>query len=379
MGFTLEKKTTDAQFPRTAGATSLSNDRLKIVYDRYKTDTPIPDGVTKVNFIFAHGSGMNKSVWSYHCKKLYELTQNFSNWRVDSIVSVDGATHGDSALLNKEKMGWTCDWCDGGRDLIQVVKHECNTSGDFTPGVDTRNILVGHSMGGFNALYAGFLEPNLFDSIVAAEPVIHYDAAFTGPFFKRIKKVGTLIKEEFPDMEAARHYYKHESFYKTLHPEVLNDFVEDSVFQDTDGKIKLKANKQAALATYYSVAHSGFRGMHCLLMLDMPFYHITGSDATWTPPMSVEFINEQVPKHLLETTEVEKGQHNLHAEMPDTFLDLVIKFADKRVKFIRSRKDNFPEVKYNNDREQIVRNLSKQLEVPDLETCFYYGHVRAKL
>lgn len=379
MGYFYEKKQTDAQFPRTAGATSLPSDRLKLVYDRYKTDKPIPEGVVKVNLIFAHGSGMTKSVWLYHAKKLYELTENSPTWRVDSIVNVDGATHGDSALVNREKIGWTCDWCDGGRDLIEVVKHESLTTGDFVPDSYTRNILIGHSMGGFNVLYAGYLEPNLFDSIISTEPVIHFEEMFTEFFWKRMKKVGKLIIEEFPSEEAAYKFYREESFYKTLRSDILDEFIRDSIFKDKDGKFKLKANRQQALATYLSVGHSGYRGMNILPLLEIPFYHIVGQEATWTPQFSVDYIREHVPEHLLETIEVEKGTHNLHAEMPDTFLKIVTDFVDKRVDFIGSRRNKFPEIAYKNNREEIVKNMTKELEIPDLEACFYYGTVRPKL
>lgn len=376
--YSLEKKTADGVFPRTNGSTILPTDRVKVVYNKFSPKVPVPANVTKVNLIFAHGSGMNKATWTYHIKKLYEQSQNNPNWKVDKVVAVDYFSHGDSAELNREKIGWTADWCDGGKDLIEVVRQEIATTGDFTPGGWSRNVLIGHSMGGFAVLWAGYLEPQLFDSIICIEPVIQYDQLVNEWFFKRMKKVGKYIENKYPSLEAAHKHLKKESFYNTMKKTVLDDFVDDELVVEKDG-VRVKAEKNHQIASYCGVAYSAEKGMAILSQLEIPFFHITGADATWTPRESVDWIREQVPEHLIEKADIAKGGHLVHGDQPLELVRLWSEFIDKRVKFIEEARKNFPEVKYGNDRRKIFDEQWKYMDTADVESLYHLRSVRAKL
>lgn len=376
--YSLEKKTADGVFPRTAGSTTLPTDRVKVVYNKFSPKTPVPADVTKVNLIFAHGSGMNKGTWTYHIEKLYEQSQRNPRWKVDKVIAVDYFTHGDSAELNRNKIGWTADWCDGGKDLIEVVKHEMATTGDFLPGGWSRNVLIGHSMGGFSVLWAGFLEPQLFDSVISIEPVIQYDQLVNEWFFNRMKKVGKFIENKYPSLEAAHKHLKKESFYNVMQKDVLDNFVDDELVHEKDG-VRVKADKKHQIATYCGVAYAAEKGMAILSQLEVPFFHITGAAATWTPRESVDWIRGEVPEHLLEVADIAKGGHLVHGEQPLELIRLWSYFIDKRVRFIEEARKEFPEEKYGNDRKKIFDEQWKYMDTADVENLYHFRNVRAKL
>lgn len=376
MSYTAEIKNTAAAFPRGAGSTVLPSDRLKVAYRRYKTSQPVPEGITKVNFIFAHGTGMNKSVWSYHIDQLYEMTKDSDDWRVDSVVSVDSASHGDSSLLNEGKIGWSFDWRDGAKDLINVVKHEMDSTGDFIPSTTTRNVLVGHSMGGFMVSYAGFLEPSLFDSLISIEPVLYFDPMFREFFLLRVKKLGKILNDEFPSREVAQAFYS-KSFYNVMDKRVLNDFANDELYEK-NGKFYTKASTKAQLATYLSALYCITVGQEALKNIQIPFLHVVGTKAMWNPPDAVEYIRSAVPQQFISTAEID-GDHLAHGDKVDDTVDLIRKFVDERVAFIKERAGEYPEVKYNNDRTAIFNNKWNEMLNGDTEKAVYFGTPRPNL
>lgn len=375
MSYTVEVKNTDGVYPRGVGSTILPTDTLKVAYRRYKTNKPVPEGITKINFIFAHGTGMNKSVWSYHIEQLYKLNEASSTWRVDSVVSVDDAGHGDSSLLNEGKIGWSCDWRDGGKDLINVVKHEMKQTGDFVPSSTTRNVLVGHSMGGYMVAYAGFLEPALFDLVVSIEPVLYYNEMYTEFFVTRMKKLSKMLRDEFPSENAARSFFE-KSFYKVMDKRVLDDFVSDELYSE-GGKVKTKAKVPAQLATYMSALYCVYPGQQALKSMEIPFLHVVGTQAMWNPPDAVEYIRSAVPEQFIETAELE-GDHLVHGDKVDETVELIKEFVDKRAKFIKDHKEYFPEVKHKNDRDAILKDKWAHMLDGDIERACFFATPRPK-
>lgn len=376
--FTVTTSTINALYPRSTGATHLPSDRLKLVYHKYKTTASIPDNVTKINLIFAHGTGMNKSVWKYHVEKFYEASATSKDWKLDSVVVPDAVGHCDSALLNKGKLGWSCDWRDGGKDLISVVKNEIDVTGDFVPGAYTRNILIGHSMGGYQVAYAGFLESVLFDSVVSIEPVLFYDQQYTEFFANRISKMSKMITDVFPNAEAANKWFKQISFYKTLDKRVLDDFVADELYEE-DGKVKVKSTNPAQIAAYLTAPYCVEKGMAVLPHIDIPFMHVRGMEAMWNPPEATDFIRESVKAELIEGVDVEGGDHLLHGTLLDETMKVLIGFVDRRAAWVKDHRGTFPEVKHNGDRAAIFESQWPFMMKGDVESSFYYATPRPKL
>lgn len=376
MSYTTELKTIEAAYPRGPGSTILPSDHLKIAYRRYKTSDPIPDGITKVNFVFAHGTGMNKSVWKYHIDQLYKLNKDSKVWRVDSVVSMDAAGHGDSGVLNQGKLGWAADWRDGAKDLIKLVKHEIDTTGDFVPSVTSRNVLMGHSMGGYMCAYAGCLEASLFDSAIAIEPVLHFDPIYKEFFVKRVNKLAKILVDEFPSRKAALTYFS-KSFYNVLDKRVMEDFVNDELYEK-DGKVYTKGSAKAQLATYVSAMYSIVYAQEALKNMEIPFLHVVGTQAFWNPPDSVEYIRSAVPERFIATADLE-GDHLVHGVLVDETVDLIRKFVDGRIGDITEKKDEFPEIKYGNDREKIFKSKWDEMIVGDVDKAVFFGRAKPNL
>lgn len=372
-----EKKRTEAYWPRGPGSSVSTTDKLEIVYLKASADKPAPKECTLVNFIFAHGTGMNKSVWKSHITDLYRRSESSNDWKVGSIISVDAAGHGDSGLLNKGKISWGSDWRDGAKDLITVVKHEISTTGDFLPSAYTRNIIVGHSMGGFHATFASFLEPALFDACIAIEPVIFIDEGAAPFFLARMKKIKKILKEEFSSKEEADAFFYKDSFYKVMDPKVITDFSDDEIYFE-DGKYKTKATIEAQLSAYLSAVYSIQFGQNILSLLEIPYLYITGDQAGWNSPNSDEHVQTCVPDHLLETVKIQ-GDHLVHALNVSRTVDEIYGFAARRVKFIEENRARCPEVEFTKNPGSKVRSMFQHMWKGDVGRAFRWDRPEPKL
>lgn len=352
MSYHKERKVADAAFPRSVGATTLPSDRLKVVYDKYKSTSAAPQGTTIINLVFAHGTGMNKSVWNVHIKKLFALSEK-SSWKLGSVITVDYVSHGDSGQLNSPYLGWFSSWLDGARDLITVVKHEMETCNDFVPSAYSRNIAIGHSMGGFLASYAGYLEPALFDSVIAVEPVLFYDHGHGPVFIKRVNRLALILRDDFASEEDAMTWFKKTSFYNVMEKDALDEFVGNEVVAQ-NGRYIAKTSVPAQMSSYISASLDVETGQYALKYLRIPYFHIIGNTAEWNPPEGVKFVRDSVPSHLLETADLD-GAHLVHVTNVQDTVDAIAGFINRRATFVTQNRLNFPEVRFNNDRKAIFK------------------------
>ena len=80
MSFSVEKKTTLAHPFRAPGSTLISSDQsnLKIVYNKYKTRSPLPNSTNQLryNFIFVMVLGLINQFGNIIFQKLYQLSQS---------------------------------------------------------------------------------------------------------------------------------------------------------------------------------------------------------------------------------------------------------------------------------------------------------------
>lgn len=374
--FTSQIKQTKAAWPRGAGSSIEPSDELQIVYRKYSATTPPLKDQIVVNLIFAHGTGMNKSVWAEHIRQLYDRSKS-TDWHLGNVLAVDCVSHGDSALLNKDKLGWGFDWRDGGRDLAQVVKYEGSTTGDLKPSPTTLNFLVGHSFGGFQCTYAAYLEPSLFSGCIALEAVLFVDEQFKELFLMRMQKVRKTIVDSFELMEDAINYYQKTSFYKTLEPQVLKDYVSDELYE-IEGKIKTKSSQEAQMATYNSAFFSLAFDQDVLKYLRIPYLHVIGTDAAWNLPQTIEFVQESVSPVLLESKEI-KGTHLMFGENLKDTLDTIQDFCQKRANFAKEHYRESPWLKYGGNRKEILKQMYPFILEGNYEKSFWYGRPNPKI
>lgn len=365
--FNVEKKETYGALGRAPGSTLRLNERVKIVYNKYSNKAlNSSDQRVKINLIFAHGTGMNKSVWSFHIKLLYEASRLAKDWVLDKVVSVDAASHGDSALRNAGKMGWVFRWDDGARDLISVVRHENDTTGDFINGMKAKTILIGHSMGGYMVTYASYLEPNLFDSAVAVEPVIYSDPSMFEKYLKLFSKIKGFIIDEFGDKDEVDEYFRSFSFFKTMRSEVLDEFIADEVMEvkdpDTgDVHYKAKTTSDLQFTAYISAMVSLLPMMQILPNLTIPFYNMACKTATWNPMEAPEYINATVPEDVIHPVWLEKGLHLVHGDFPEIVVNEFTKIFSERAKIAIELYPYYPEIRFKGQEDKIVDHYTGHL------------------
>lgn len=363
--YTVEKKIVDAHHPRYPGSTVLEDDRLKIVYNKFTTTIPPPEGKIRINIVFSHGTGMNKELWNYHIKKLYAISSNSpADWYLGSVVAFDCVSHGDSALINKEKLGWTYGWSDGARDLIKLVQHENNSCNDMLNNATSKTIIIGHSLGGHHVIMAGYWEPQMFDTIIPIEAVYYHNPKMVGKFTKLFVKIGAMLMDEFDSFEEFKSYYADMSFYKTLHPEVKKDLIENEYYTVFDPesqttKYRSKASKLSQFTTYISSAFSIEKSHNVVPFIETKICFIVGEKATWNPPESIPyFIEHAKPKSLLEHHIVKNGTHLVNGDLPDEMVSIFEGVIKKRSRSTIEENPFNPEIYYQGDRKKILEDRS---------------------
>ena len=387
MSFTKELKVTDAAYPRHPGGSLLVGQRLKICYNKYTANYAIPENQIAINLIFAHGTGMNKSLWNYHITKLFEIGAKSSTWKLATVVSVDAVNHGDSAIANQGKLGWSYHWPDFGRDIVLVVKHEQKLwAQTLENGISTRNIVIGHSFGGYGAAYASFLEPQLFDSLVLIEPVVYYnpDPKYQTKYAAIFRKIATMLLDTFDSMEDYETFFKKFSFYMNFHPSVLKDLMDDELYTVIDPvscvtKYKTKTSVESQVSVYVSSAIS-LQGIDKVLQqIPIPLTHIVGAAAKWNPPESVPSIRKNLG-NLWKTYDIEKGEHLVNGELPDETVGAIAEHISGRVDAVIRNKDYIPDLQYNHDPKKVFEaQYAKVLDGQIAESTTFEAPVRGKL
>lgn len=382
MSFTLEKKQAKAHPVRAKGATLLAEDanNLTIVYNKYKSNCPRPKPQSQLtyNLVFCHGTGFNKSIWNYHIKKLFQLSQSLQvPWFLDTVISVDAVGHGDSSLANSDKLGPVYTWDDGARDVIEVVQHEIRSTGDLKNDSNSRTVIIGHSMGGFIATYAAYLECTLFDSVIAVEPVLYGTPDNAAIYMKLFKKISGLILDTFDTEEDARYFFEKFSFTKLHNPEVLNDYMADEIYKtkNEEGKevYKIKCLKNLQVAAYLGSMMSLRKGMLALPELRVPFLHVIGSKARWNPPESISWVRGAVnPKFFAGGVDIINGEHLVNGEKPDEVVEIIKDFLTKRNEVLDKEKSNIPEVSLKGDTAALREQEFGKLLKGDLQDIYGY-------
>ncbi|CAG61030.1 uncharacterized protein GVI51_J08393 [Nakaseomyces glabratus] len=323
-----EVKTTAAVWPRSRNAVLNPDvDRLCVVYEVFTRCTGNGGSKKKkVNLVFCHGSGMNRAIWEYHADRIADLN---SNWVVDKIVVIDQVNHGDSALLNKGRLGLEFDWFDGARDICKVAEEEFNFMNNY-------NVIVGHSMGGFQTLAAVAHNPNLFQLAIVIEPVIIKDPSqlepkteylFFPPNFYRA--LTAKMTDNFDSMQEFEEFMEKKSFYVKVHPEIRKRLTEFEAIQRPDGSVVTKMKKVHNFMCYATDNTSAKRMVQLMPFIGIPVVSLVGASSRWTPPVNNEYVRTRIPN--CKEVSVANGDHLMNLEMPDTIVDYISKHISQYV------------------------------------------------
>lgn len=319
----------DAQFPRfnTNATIPPNSNELKIVCDHYKLRKPHVSSTRKpINLFFLHGTGMNKSVWNYYAEKLFEISESNTSkdspaWQINNIISMDLITHGESAIYNFGKLGNDYDWRDGGRDLVKIVS-ELNFEGD--------NIAIGHSMGGFQVIYAASIAPALFKYVVPVEAVMNQPGDAKVLFTKLLTALNRAIVTEFKNEAQYEKYMRTKSFYVNFHPKILEDFIKSEKWVRADGTVCAKSTKEHQMLGYYAGFFTFPIAVEVARSVNIPIVHIVGANGTWNDKECVEILRKEV--RFLDAVDIKDGQHLVNGEQPDDVIETLVNSFNKYIK-----------------------------------------------
>lgn len=253
--YTYKTETAQASFPRVYRAIKegVRRDALKVCYRKYKNRGQNSVKLPSYNLVFLHGTGMNKGMWHSLIDEIFEESKS-SGIFIDTAVAIDAVNHGESAEANKDVLGDGYDWRDGSYDVLKVVEAERDTFLDTS----SKNIIIGHSMGGMQSMYTSYLQPLLFDACVTINPVAYRSEGVIlirdvlAP--KGYMETSFDIPEGKSWEEVVFGYMREGSFYKRFDETVLKNLIDDEVPKSLYGqkvsKVSLRTSKENTLATY---------------------------------------------------------------------------------------------------------------------------------
>lgn len=326
-----ELRRVDAAWPRARNSVlDPQRDRLVVVYEVFQAIHRADHGKQRVNLLFCHGSGMNRAVWEYHADKLASVN---TNWVINKVVLVDQVNHGDSWVANQGKLGMEFDWFDGARDIVLVAEKE------LTENYDDINVIVGHSMGGFQSLAAIAHSPTLFQYGIVVEPVIIKSVeqmdpkmeltVFPARFYTALKR---KMVDTFPNKQAYNEFITKGSLYIDVHPDIRERMRQFEKLENTDGTISTKMKLIHNVMCYATKNFSGRRMVALMKFVPCPVVMLVGGSSRWTPPINNETVMKGVPNCT--KIVIPNGGHMVNLEMPDVVIGHI---TDKITEFVQDK------------------------------------------
>ncbi|ONH69789.1 Peroxisomal membrane protein LPX1 [Cyberlindnera fabianii] len=337
-------KVVEAEFPRIRlHSTIPTGAPLAIVFDHFRLHRDrVSEFRQHVNLYFVPGTGMIKSIWRYHIKRLFEYSENNPDlpWQLVNCIALDHVNHGDSAVENAGVLGWEYDWREGSHDLIQVVKSLRLTG---------TNIAIGHSMGGFQTIYSTLISPQMFKFVIVFEPVTHGTELESEIFRKKIiPAVARVIQTEFKNEKEYETYMRKKSIFRKFKKEILDEFIETEKIVHRDGTVSMKTSKEAHIICYCAAALIFPQGLQFIRNSQTKIVSVYGELAKWTPKESVQQVKDIIEsKPGSEFKMVPGAEHLLTAELPDLTIEKIIEILNDRVKKENIEKGKFDRKKYD--------------------------------
>lgn len=321
---TIENKLVPAAISRYPGSVrnALPKGVLRVAYRKYTMagDSQLP----RFNFVFLHGTGMNKGIFNGSILHLFQQAESLG-FSVGVVVAVDAVNHGHSAVLNQDHLGDVFNWRDFSYDVERVLENE---PAFFAAGA--RNIVVGHSMSGTVSLYLAYLKPGLLDCAVLVNPVCFRSAkslANTYEPYKSWNDAGFMETEfDVPAgqswWEVVRGYMRKHLFYRNFTDELLDDLLDDERPPSLDKNdrsvrhVALNTTKFQTLATYFGSLEAFVEVQPVFGVIKTPVYRLLGER---------DLPSEETRKRLetaipsMKTTLLKGLKHNMHGEQPDLF------------------------------------------------------------
>lgn len=321
-----QTKVIAAAHPRTSDwSTASGTEQLELVYNEYfddsvKSKVPARD---RLNLYFFHGTGHGKEIWEV----LIELFFAKLGPALGAVVAMDCVNHGDSYGRNKDKLGWAFPWIDTSHDITHLIR---------TVNAPGTNIIIGHSMGASQALYAAFLDPAIIDSVVAFDPVLAstdapmFDPKVRDAFQDKMRKVGGILFDEFPNEAAYDKFLATNPVFRQFDKRVVAKIHDSYVYKDGE-KVIYKTPKHAQLDCYYNGQYLMRDGTRILEQLDCEVLYVFGTKSNF---YGVQDINDTRKRlRFCTPVDIEGGSHHVAFDWPEKTMDSgLLAFVQKRHK-----------------------------------------------
>lgn len=230
-----------------------------------------------ITILATHANGFVKELYEPLWEDLLDVLSH-SGLRIRSIWIADVAWQGQSAILNKDNLGYdrtffislplfpsstfsnklsgggcVASWLDHARDLLHAVNH-------FRAEFPRPIIGIGHSFGANVLINLSLMHPRLFTSLVALDPVVsRYKGK--GPRWGLLPMKSSAYRRDlWPSLPDAISSFSKNPFYKTWDPRVLERFYRHGLRetptslypeQKDAGKIALTTTRHMEVVTYY--------------------------------------------------------------------------------------------------------------------------------
>ncbi len=186
-----------------------------------------------------------------------------------------------------------------------------------------RFILVGHSMGGRNALQFAHLFPEKVEKLIIED--IGPEGDPSAPDY--YKWLFSIVPTPFETKLAAKEFFMNEfkarSRGRTEHPDTLGQYLYSNIIEREDGKADWRFSTEAMIATV--VQGRAKDRWNELRSLPMPTLVIRGE--------SSKELSREVFQHMLvsnprvEGVEISNAGHWVHSDQPEEFLKSIRKFT----------------------------------------------------
>jgi len=224
-----------------------------------------------LTLLLLYGNGLHKETSESTLRHLFQASDDEDNrYRIDEVWALDAVQQGDSGLVNAERLGALFTWRDHARDILNFILHflpEKVTSSALPTRLpriplqvsearekrglsDRQLVVIGHSFSGCATVLAAQSNPAPFSGLVLVDPVI-VPSSF--PQTERIRQlIGNALtrRSVWPSRDEAYSLMRKSSFFGSWDPDVLRDYVDYALVEDSGGRVRIKCTNIQEAAVY---------------------------------------------------------------------------------------------------------------------------------
>ncbi|KAH8112353.1 Alpha/beta hydrolase family-domain-containing protein [Phellopilus nigrolimitatus] len=214
--------------------------------NRYARKDRTPKSKKSITLLLTHANGFPREIWEPFLRYLLAQSSENDAVSIDEVWAFEAVQHGDSFIINQDKLGVVYDWSDNTRDILSFLTRYLpserttaplpshlsrlsdKTSNDRIANgfADRTLVVIGHSFGGCTAALAALTAPRLFSRLLLVDPVI------VPPYIDRTNGIYNFVigaaqrRGEWKDRNETHRLFSASPFFSAWDPAVLDIYVE---------------------------------------------------------------------------------------------------------------------------------------------------------